>query len=356
MSMSRFDEALWAAANSGDIPALGDLVKNVEGKPAEAIVVETVILNEGGIFDRFAGQLVNVGPRSVLRVFDDRGSFTLLAEPTTREGIYHLIGSVPSSDGRWKRVERTLVTSSPDLTPCFLNHDDFADLGTSLSEFGAVEVRAMSARHRLHTKSVTTTWQKLESHLRPDPQTAILEAEEAETSVRTLRLHISEVLDVHLRRLSGATYYGGDFGVFSSIILARLADAAFRRRNLMHGRARQVAQPTPAPIQITLPVPAFKSASDTARVIEELAAPQRLSHAVLHRNPYLQVSVIDHSDGSNFDVLVTRPDTIEVQPGFRASAGALTALVQQLTDRFAAEDIRERKVAEPVSLYSLMSG
>lgn len=355
MSMSRFDEALWTAANSGDVPALGELVRSVEGKPAEGIVVETVILNEGHIFDRFAGQLVDVGMRSVLRVFDDRGDFTLLAEPTAREGIYHLIGSVPSSDGRWKRVERSLVTSAPDLTPCFLNHDDFADLGTALSEFGAVEVRAMSARHRLHIKSVTTTWQKLESHLRPDPQTAILEAEEAETSVRTLRLHIDEVLDAHLRRLSGATYYSGDFEVFSNVILTRLADAAFRRRNLMQGRERQIAQPAPAPIQITLPILAFNSASDTARVIEELAATQRLSHAVLHRNPYLQVSVIDHSDGSNFDVVVTRPDIIEVQPGFRASAGALTALVQQLTDRFAAEDIRERKVAEPVSLYSLMS-
>lgn len=356
MTMSRFDEAAWDAAGTRNLPTLPELIALSDGKPVEALVFETVITDGSNPLDVLTdGETRSVGHRHIRRVTHVDGDFVLCAEPTSHDDIYHLVGSIPSSDKRWQKIARRITGSSPKLNPCFLNHDDFADLGTSLSEFGDVEVRAMSARHRHHVKSINTTWPRLENHLRPDHHAAIQEAEEADTSVRSLRLHVEGVLDVHLRRMSGATFYGGDFNVFAATILPRLAEAAARRRNLMQGRERKIAQAPSEPIQIVLPVDVFRNASDTGRILTELSKTGHLSHAVLHRNPYLHVTVTDHHDGSNFDLMVTEPNAIDIRPGFRASPGALNGLVQHLSERFAAENIQERPVAEPVSLYSLIA-
>lgn len=357
VSMSRFDEAAWESAGSGTYLSLGDLASAAKGKPNEPIVVETVIADEGHPLDVLVTAGVRRVDRRTVGLMRDRdGDFIVLAEPTGYDGVYHLVGSVPSSDRRWQSVAHRISTSAPRLTPCFLNHDDFAALGTALSEFGSVEVRAMSARHRWHGKSINITWQRLADQLRPDHNAAIQEAEDQQASVRSLRLNIDEVLDVHLRRMSGATFYKGDFDVFSSMILPRLATAAAARQNLMKNRARKINAPVPIPIEIRLPIDVFKGAEETGHILDELAQHSNLTQAVLHRNPYLHVTVTDHRDGSNFDVLVTEPNAIEIRPGFRASTGALTGLAQHLCERFAADDIRERAVNEPVSIYDLING
>lgn len=359
MSMSRFDELVWASAMNDLAPPLPVLVSETAGKPSESIVIETVIVADGvNPLDLLAhGDLLHIGHRSLLRVSDADGDYVLVADPAGPDGIFHIIGSVPSSDARWKRVERRIKGSAPHLLPCFLNHDDFSDVGTALTEFGTVEVRALSARHRRDLKSINLSWARDEARLRPDHRAVIDEAEDLEASVRSLRLYVGESdgLDLHLRRLSGATFYGGDFAVFNSVVLPRLANAADRRRRLMEGRERRAGEPLPEPIEVVLPVDLFKGADDTAKILEHIAQVSHLSHAVLHRNPYFHLAVTDHHDGSNFDVMVTSADRIEITPGFRASAGAFTELAQRLGDWFAADTIQEAAKPEPFSIYDLVS-
>lgn len=358
MEFTRFDQIVWERFRGHSLPSLELLVDLAHGKPSQSLTVETVIASEVHPFEALylPGEERQFGTRAAMRVFDPKdGDFLLLAEPTSHEGIFHLVGSIPTSDRRWKRIERRILSAGARLTPCFLNHDDFSAFGSVLSEYGTVETRSMSARNVKDAKSINLNWQKTENRWRPSPVEAIAEAERDGYSVRSLLLHVEDQINVHIRRMSGATFYSGEFPTFERIVMARLADAAARRRDLMKDRQRQLDQPPKAPIELVLPTAVFNNAEDTGMLIREIGSSTSLGHAVLHRNPYLHLAVVDYRDGSNFDVFVTRADSIEVYPGFRASAGALTRLAQQLSERFAAETIRERPEPEAVSMYSLLA-
>lgn len=357
--MTRFDFITWQHVDAGTLPPLRELVKESVGKPTESIVVDTIIAEAAEPFATIRPRTGNfhvrhIGAHAAMLVEDPSGPFVLLALATQHDGVFHLVGSIPATDKRWKKVERW-VNADTNVTPCFLDHDDFADIGTALSEFGDVEVRALSARKREDRSSYNRGWPARAGALRPDHFEAIDEAEGEQASVRTLTLHVGETLDVHVRRLSGATFYNGKFEVFEDVVLNRLATAAWRRRTLLSNRQRRVNEPPRQPIQVVLPMPVFRDSAATGEVIDEIKRAADLALAVMHRNPYLHLVVSDYRDGSNFDVFITQPDVIEIHPGFKASVGSLTRLAQQLSDRFAAEQIREAEEPEPVSLYSLVS-
>lgn len=362
--MSRFDTLLWDLAITGDdIAPLADLVRESDAVPHEPVTVETLIADGANPLevlrrDDVPAEARTLGLVSLLRVDDDRGAFVLSAWPTNFPGVFHLVSSIPSTDGRWRKVERWIGNASPRLVPCFLDHDDFADIGTALSEFGEVEVSRLTARRRSDMSSLTRGWKARARTLRPNHHEAISDAEDERASVRTLTLQVGgerPVLSLHLRRLAGATFYSGDFALFERVVLGRLATAASRRARLLSGRFRRIDAEMPKPIAIRLSGPVLVDAEATGEVISELERARGLSVAVLHRNPYLHVVVTDYADGSNFDVLVTAPDTIDVYPGFRASMGSYSRLTQGLAERFEALEIAEQVEQEPVSLDDLLS-
>ena len=363
--MSRLDRLLWdTATTAGEPVALRNLVAQVRGIPQEPLTVETLIVEDAAPLEAISkGQtqteLASAGLVSVLKVHDDRGSFVLSAWPTAYEGVFHLIGSVPSTDDRWKRVERWVGQASPGVVPCFLDHDDFKDIGTALSEHGEVEVSRLTARRRSDMSSLTRGWPQRAGTLRPSHIQAIADTASDEASVRSLTLQISRnetsMMSLHLRRLAGATFYSGDFSLFESIVLSRLAAAAHRRRALLTGRERQVNEPLLAPISIRLPQPLFLDADATGEVIIELERGTALTVAVLHRNPYMHAIVTDNADGSNFDVTVTALNEIDVFPGFRASTGSFVRLTQRLSERFEALEIREAQTVDQVSLDDMVT-
>lgn len=361
--LNRFDAALWELASSGDISAtmLSAAVEKVGLASNEQVTVATVIVDE-------VPPLEVVRPRSgvpveirqsgltvLMKVPDDYGTFVLSAWPSIQPGIFHLVGSVPTTDPRWRKVERWVANASPDVVPCFLNHDDFTDIGSALAEFGDVEVSRLTARRRSDFSSLNRGWKARADSLRPSHDAAIADAETEGASVRTLTLQVADHLSIHLRRLAGATFYSGDFALFERSVLGRLASAASRRRALLGDRARKIAAPPQRAISIRLPVPALASREATGEVVRELEHMSGIGLAVLHRNPYLHVAVTDYADGSNFDVVVTDPASIDVYPGFRASLGSLTRLTQQLGERFEATEIAESMPLAPVSLGDLIS-
>lgn len=359
--MTAFDALLWhAAGDTLTVPALREAVATTAGGGRDQLTVETVISDEPAPLDRIeprgsAWERRQAGPVGLLKVDDEHGPFVLGCWPTPHPGVWHLVGSAPTTDPRWRKVERWVANASPLAVPVLLNHDDFADVGTALSEHGEVEVSRMTARRRSDLSSVSRGWKARSGSLRPSHHEVIVDAEAEGASVRTLSLQVEDVLSLHLRRLAGATYYTGDFDLFDRLVLGRLATAASRRRDLLSGRARVVDEPPRRPITIRLPGPVLVDADATGDVLSDLERQRDVAVAVLHRNPYLHVVVTDYSDGSNFDVFVTSPDAIEVHPGFRASLGALSRLTQQLGERFEALEIAEAPPAEPVSLDDLLA-
>lgn len=359
---TRFDALLWQRAElAQDLGSLIDAVERVDGVPHEQIAVETVIADAENPLSAIrpaaaaAAEMRTIGLVSLLRVADEHGEFVLGAWPTAHTGVFHLVGSVPITDPRWRKVERWVANAAPDVVPVFLNHADFSDIGTALSEFGEVEVSRLTARKRSDWSSLSRGWPARTGSLRPSHHAAISDAESEGASVRTLTLHIAEAISLHLRRRAGATFYTGDFRLFDRVVLGRLATAAARRRELLSGRERHLDAAPSEPISIRLPGPILVDAEATGEVLAELERQRGLAIAVLHRNPYLHVVVTDYTDGSNFDVFVTEPDVIEVHPGFRASVGALTRLTQSLGERFEALEIAEAAPPEPVSLDDLVA-
>jgi hypothetical protein len=363
--MTRFDALAWAAASSDkpSLPTLQRLVALASPKQGQhvQIAVETIIVDHADPFEvvrpRSTAVVVRrVGLVSLMRVADELGPFVLSVWPTAYDGVFHLVGSVPTTDPRWRKTERWVGKAGPAVTPCFLNHADFADVGTALSEFGHVEVSRLTARKRRDSSSLTRGWPaRAGGRPRPTHDEAIADAAAEGASVRTLTLSVPDVLSLHVRRLAGATYYSGDFAAFEDVVLGRLARAAAARRQLLSDRERRIDSPPLAPISVRLSSPLLVDAEATGEVLSELEHQRDTAVAVLHRNPYLHVVVTDYQDGSNFDVFVTTADTIDIYPGFRASLGALGRLTQRLSDRFEALEITEAPPPEPVSLDELLA-
>lgn len=351
-----FDVLLWAAAEQREgLPSLREAVHLTGAQ----LTIETVISDEPSplahIEPRGEGwELRQTGNVGLLLVDDERGAFVLGCWPTGHPGVWHLVGSAPTTDPRWRKVERWVANAAPLVVPVLLNHDDFADIGTALSEYGEVEVSRMTARRRADLSSISRGWKARSGKLRPTHHQVLSDAEAEGASVRTLSLHVADALSLHLRRLAGATFYTGQFDLFDGLVLGRLATAAGRRRDLLTGRARLAGEPPRRPIAILLPGPVLFDAEAAGEVLAELAQQRDVGLAVLHRNPYLHVVVTDYSDGSNFDVFVTDPSAISVHPGFRASMGALTRLTQRLGERFEALEIAEALPADAVSLDDLI--
>lgn len=354
-----FDQAFWDLLMSPQPPSsLEELHAVLKSFPGTPLTVETVLADAddpGTALMADGDELRRVGVVSALRMPDDEGQFVVSLWPAGPHGVLHLVATVPSTDERWRRAERRVAAAAPRVVPFFLDHDDFAAISTSLAEHGGVEVSRMTARDRVDQSSLSKGWPSRKGTVRPSPEDAIGYAEDSGASVRTMTLHVEDVLALHLRRRAGATYYAGDFALFKDRVLGRLSAAAGRRRALLTGRERRVGERPARPLTVRLPVALFTDGEATSQLIDELAHQRTLSVAVLHRNPYLHIVVTDYLDGSNFDVFITAEDAIDIHPGFRASVGALGRLTDVLSERFLAHDVAERPAAAPVSLDDLVA-
>lgn len=350
-----FDNALWSAAEGGQAPeSLRDLVHaTFRGEREDQLTVATVIADGCEPGERLAqagaaaiSAFEWAGPIAVLRVGDGEDAYTVSVWPTNEAGVYHLIGTVPVTDERWRRVERWLSNSAPRVVPFVLNQADFEGVGAALAEHGRVEVSRLTARVLSDGSSYTRGWAEGRRAPRPTYTQALGEVEEL-ASVRTLTVHVGDVLSLHLRRHAGATFYGGNFRLFEDVVLTALVNAAARRRDLLSDRQRRPHERQEHAIAVQMPTGIFANAESVSDLLDALSEQRGVGIAVLHRNPYLHVAVTDYLDGSNFDAFITFDDRVVIYPGYRASVGALTRLTEHLAERFAAREVANVEASTP---------
>jgi hypothetical protein len=350
-----FDAALWSAAEEGRPPdSLRDLVRSTfRGEREDQLTVATVIADGCEPAERLAQAAAGAvtafawaGPIGVLRVGDGEDSYIVSVWPTAETGVHHLVGTVPVTDERWRRVERWLTNSAPRLVPFVLNQADFEGIGAALAEHGRVEVSRLTARVLRDGSSYTRGWAEGRRSPRPTYSQALAEVEDF-ASVRTLTVHAGDLLSLHLRRHAGATFYGGSFRLFEDVVLAALIASAGRRRALLSGRERHAHVRPEHAIAVQMPSGTFADAESVSELLEALSEQRGVGIAVLHRNPYLHVAVTDYLDGSNFDAFVTSDDSVLIYPGYRASAGALTRLTEHVAERFAAREVADVPASTP---------
>jgi hypothetical protein len=351
-----FDAALWDAAEQGRVPgSLRDLVASTfHGEREDQLTVSVIIADGCEPAERLAqaaggavSALAWAGPIGVLRVGDGNDAYVVSVWPTREEGVHQLVGTIPVTDERWRRVERWLISSAPRLVPFVLNQADFEGIGAALARHGRVEVSRLTARVLRDGSSYTRGW-AAEGRRSPRPtySQALAEVEDF-ASVRTLTVHVGDMLSLHLRRQAGATFYGGSFRVFEEVVLASLVAAAARRKALLSGRQRQAHIRTEHAIAVQMPTGIFSDAESVSDLLEALSEQRGVGIAVLHRNPYLHVAVTDYLDGSNFDAFVTSDDSVVIYPGYRASAGSLTRLTEHIAERFAAREVADVPASKP---------
>lgn len=265
--------------------------------------------------------------------------------PSGAEGVYHVVSSVPVTDGRWRRVEESwLRAAAPKLASVILNRADFEDVGDTLSEHGDVEVSRMTARVLADHSSYTRGWHSDMVRRRPTHRDALQETEGM--LVRTITLSLGDRLALHLRRHAGATFYRGDFELFFDIVLARLARAASERRVLLSGRERVPQAPVTETLVMSLDEGVLGTEQGRVDLLTSLGALRGVQTAVMHRNPYLHLIVTDFLDGSSFDVLVTEDKRLTVIPGIHASVGSLARVTEAMGDAMGMDNLHAEAVPE----------
>lgn len=288
----------------------------------------------------------------------DQDPFVVACWKTDAPGVFHLSATVPVTDGRWQRFERWVRAASPDVSAFYLDGSHFEEFIETLEHLGRVTASRVTSRRRSDRSS------DAKGYPAPMPASAALEEVEEGSQVRTITLAVGvgdeNLLRMHLRRLAGATFYSGDFGKFHELVLDRLTIVAAARIGLLVNRQRRVDEDEvlvqPSPLAVRLDSGYFSSIDRTQLLIERMGAYSHGEVAVMHRNPYLHLSVADYTDGSNYDIFVTDADEIVVYGGFQSTVGALARLTEYLSDEFSAQELSEHRPERPnVSLQELFA-
>lgn len=74
---------------------------------------------------------------------------------------------------------------------------------------------------------------------------------------------------------------------------------------------------------------------ERAKLVEAMRLLDKASMSVVHSNPYLQLSVIDYSDGSTFDLWVLNPRELIIVPQLKGTIPAIRRLVSHVFDNYA---------------------
>lgn len=354
-----FDQRLWSLFLAAGPPRrMLDVVENIGVLKGEHLTFETIMCES----DPFAAMLPDTqdhytltdGHNKVVKVADVDGDFLIACWATEYPGVFHLSGSIPTSDRRWSKVNRW-IHRAPDIMRCYLNEDMFRQLGLRLWSIGRPEVRKMTAWRQSDSSSLNRSWPAKTDHERYTPDEVFELAKSEGASVRSLTVTTETGLNCHLRRQSGTTYYSGDFPAYNQQVLEQLATYSASRLALISNRQREASRPLMRPLSISLPEQVFQSAEDTQRLRALLEDQSQISIAVLHSNPYLHLMVSDQVDGSTFDVVVTKPDSVELYPSFRSTGPALARLAQKIGEHFSAANIEEARPKAPVNLSDLLN-
>lgn len=156
-------------------------------------------------------------------------------------------------------------------------------------------------------------------------------------------------LHAYASREGVAHFYQGKAKVFRDVFLGLLSKAASHKAKLFERRAKPKKGELAQPVLISYGKDVFKGVNDNLRLVRALANLDRSGIAVLHRNPYLHVSMIDFVDGSTFDVFSSGSKEISIIPSAGCSVNAFSRLTEQIFKDFHEGEIKTFTAGE----YSL---
>jgi hypothetical protein len=135
---------------------------------------------------------------------------------------------------------------------------------------------------------------------------------------------------------------------FYEDLLSPMVSAAADKLKMFLNRGRkETANHEPKPIVIQYETELFKDIKQNHVFISAVRKLKNASCSVIHGNPYIHLSVMDHYDGSGFDVWVLNTDQVMIVPQIKTSASALKRICNHLFEEFS-----EGKIEDAASLYA----
>jgi len=151
----------------------------------------------------------------------------------------------------------------------------------------------------------------------------------------------STVVAGHIARNAEIGIEAG-FDPFREAVLGPCSEIASRRFGELDDRARVREHGFAArPFFIEFRSPVFNTRERQARLVRVLEAMPHASHAVMDRNPYVHVALLDRLEQTSCDVYVFSSSRICVVPQTRSSPTALSRLYEHISKQFGEGQVRD---------------
>lgn len=260
---------------------------------------------------------------------DPLGDFVVGAVPDQQRAV-HVVTVVPTSDYRWRRLERQIRSPRSGVSPFTIDLEQLQGLAKRLGERGHLTVSRTTGRSVEDGSSISRGW----SSERPSFDQAFQELIRHPASVRTVTFWIGESTNLQVRRDGGATLYRGSATIFQDVVLDHLGAAADLRAAMLRDRQRPEGRPLDEGLRVHFSSPPFAVEGSTQELSQVLYLDSEFGVAVLHENPYFHASVTDYATAASADVFVTEAGEVTIFPGYNASMAFLSRIADRIADRF----------------------
>ena len=149
-------------------------------------------------------------------------------------------------------------------------------------------------------------------------------------------------LEGHFSR-NGLFKFRHSFMIFKNHVLPHVLGLSARRFKVCSNRSREDNGGEVSPLVINLGRYIFNDREENHRFIEAVQGLKYASCGVYHANPYVNISLVDHIDGSAFKIWVMSPDKITIVPQIRASQASLSRVIDHIFEKFGEGEILEYK-------------
>lgn len=148
------------------------------------------------------------------------------------------------------------------------------------------------------------------------------------------------LLEGHFSR-GGLFKFRHSFLIFKERVLPHVLRLTKGKFKLYSNRSREDNGGEVSPLVIKLEAGTFDDRRQNRRFIEAVQGMKYTSVGIYHANPYINMSLVDHMDGSTFEIWVMSPDKITIVPQLRTTQASLSRLIAHIFEKFQEGDVVE---------------
>ena len=147
-------------------------------------------------------------------------------------------------------------------------------------------------------------------------------------------------LEGHFSR-GGLFKFRRSFLIFKEHALPHVLNLTIKKFKMYSNRSREDNGGDVSPLVIKLESGTFDDRGQNRKFIEAVQCMKYTSSGVYHSNHYVDMSLVDHMDGSSFEIWVMSPDKITIVPQLRATQASLSRLIAHIFEGFQEGDVVE---------------